>query len=556
MLKTILFLASNPLNTDRLRLDEEIREIDEGLRRSEKRNQFTIQQKWALRPDDLRRAMLDFEPHIVHFSGHGAGSDGIILEDNSGNPTYVSTEALSGFFELFPNVECVILNACFSAAQANAIVQHVRYVIGMQQQIGDVAAIRFAVSFYDALGAGKSIEYAYKLGCNAIHMAGVSEHLIPVFVIRETDNFEVNDDFDDFEIYDDGEVEEAKTTTSTGVTEIGIPRLPKLENGEQFLNRFKIKGFIGRGGFSDAYIAWDQSKDTEVVVKRFPQAEELQHHLNRFIERENKISRKLSSRDIPGLVKTYETIHDKYEVCLVQEHIPGNSLYQRLEDKKIIDVKEAIHTVINIGKTLADLHKLKIVHCDVKPLNIIISSPGNPTLIDLGAARFFDEQLYRQDIVVSVPYSPAELLTGNPIDGRTDQYSLGMTLLHMLTGLPKFVNIDETMPFVPDHVRIGEVPSAETIREHIKTCLWEIESKSLRSIIERVLSDDFDNRYESMTAFCEALNECFEEYRNPLNKYEENLGSNALSQISEEESKTNVKRKSWLSKMFNLFGDK
>ena len=72
-MKKILILTANPKNSDKLRLDEEVREIQEGLQRSRSRDQFEIISKWAVRPDDLRRALLDHEPQIVHFSGHGAG---------------------------------------------------------------------------------------------------------------------------------------------------------------------------------------------------------------------------------------------------------------------------------------------------------------------------------------------------------------------------------------------------------------------------------------------------------------------------------------------------
>jgi len=115
MSKTILFLAANPPNTSRLRLDEEVREADEGVRRAKKRELFVLQQKWAVRPDDLRRAMLDYEPHIVHFSGHGAGQDGIVLENNDRLSKPITTEALKGLFELFSEVECVLLNACYGS---------------------------------------------------------------------------------------------------------------------------------------------------------------------------------------------------------------------------------------------------------------------------------------------------------------------------------------------------------------------------------------------------------------------------------------------------------
>jgi hypothetical protein len=181
-MKKILVLASSPVNQARLRLDKEVREIDEGLRRANKRDQFQLEQRWAIRPDDLRRALLDIEPQIVHFSGHGAGDDGIVVEDENGKSKLVTTEALSNLFKLCADhVECVLLNACYSEIQADAIVQHINYVIGMRQAIGDTAAIKFATGFYDALGAGRCFESAYYIGCNAIELEleNIPEHLTP-----------------------------------------------------------------------------------------------------------------------------------------------------------------------------------------------------------------------------------------------------------------------------------------------------------------------------------------------------------------------------------------
>ncbi|MGI8500653.1 MAG: hypothetical protein ACR2LR_05875 [Hassallia sp.] len=79
--QTILLLAANPRDTSKLQLDVEVREIDEGLRRANKREQFKLEQKWAVRSRDFYRAILDTRPQIVHFCGHGTAEDGIILEN-------------------------------------------------------------------------------------------------------------------------------------------------------------------------------------------------------------------------------------------------------------------------------------------------------------------------------------------------------------------------------------------------------------------------------------------------------------------------------------------
>lgn len=181
MKKTILVLAANPVDTSRLRLDEEIREITGGLRRVSNRDDYVLQPLLAPRSDDVRRAMLEYEPSIVHFCGHGSASGGLAFEDASGESILISPEVLSGFFELFADkVNCVVLNACYSESQAEAIADHIDYVVGMHGSVDDAKAIKFAVAFYDALGSGKNVEFAYKLALNATKWGQGGGDLTPI----------------------------------------------------------------------------------------------------------------------------------------------------------------------------------------------------------------------------------------------------------------------------------------------------------------------------------------------------------------------------------------
>jgi HEAT repeat protein len=185
--RTLLILAAAPTDRIHLRLGQETREIEEGLRRSKHHDRFTLHQRWAVRPDDLRRALLDHSPHILHFCGHGEGEPGIVLEDDRGKAKLVSTDAIANLFQLFADqgLECVILNACYSEIQADAIVQHIPYVIGMSDSILDTTALQFAIGFYDALGAGWSYEKAYAMGKSAIETEGIPEAHLPVLKRRQ-----------------------------------------------------------------------------------------------------------------------------------------------------------------------------------------------------------------------------------------------------------------------------------------------------------------------------------------------------------------------------------
>ena len=187
--KTILFLAANPSDTDRLGLGAEISEIQTELAQSTHRDCFAFEPILATTPNAMQRAILKARPQIVHFSGHGSGEDGLLLEDDSGQSQFVTAQSLSDLFELFADcVECVVLNACYSDIQSQAIAQHIPYTIGMTQAVGDRAAKEFSLGFYEALWEGQDIPFAFEYGRRRISMQGMTGALTPVLIRRENSN--------------------------------------------------------------------------------------------------------------------------------------------------------------------------------------------------------------------------------------------------------------------------------------------------------------------------------------------------------------------------------
>jgi hypothetical protein len=182
----LLFLAADPSDLSRLRLGEESREIQEKIQLAKLRERFELHQRLSVRPADISQALLDVQPQIVHFSGHGTTAGALCFENPSGEFHPVEPNALAALFEQFAHiVDCVVLNACYSEIQANAIARHIDYVVGMNRAIGDKAAIAFSIGFYQALGAGSVIEEAYRLGCVQIGLQSIPEHLTPVLVEKK-----------------------------------------------------------------------------------------------------------------------------------------------------------------------------------------------------------------------------------------------------------------------------------------------------------------------------------------------------------------------------------
>lgn len=172
---TILFLAANPLDTQPLQLDAEVRAIDKTLREAQYRDHFRLEQHWALRYDDLPELLLRYNPHIVHFSGHGSASGELAFTDEAGKSHLVTPESLADLFSILrDNIRCVVLNACYSETQAEGIAKSIDCVVGMTRAVADEAAVKFAAGFYLGLGYGRSVATAFSLGRNRMgaHVTG------------------------------------------------------------------------------------------------------------------------------------------------------------------------------------------------------------------------------------------------------------------------------------------------------------------------------------------------------------------------------------------------
>lgn len=162
-IRKILFLTANPKNTSSLRLEEEFKKVKDELSKTTARDSFQLFYESSVNIKTITSAMQKHKPEIVHFSGHGTGKNGIVVEDEIGNIVLFPTSGLEKMFKLFDQVKCVLLNACYSKEQAQMISKHGIYVIGMNDTIEDEAAIDFAVGFYQSLGEGNKYDFAYEI---------------------------------------------------------------------------------------------------------------------------------------------------------------------------------------------------------------------------------------------------------------------------------------------------------------------------------------------------------------------------------------------------------
>ncbi len=174
----VLAFAADPLSAPphgtkrRLLTDEETRLIREKLRVADFGDLVTFDTRWAARTDDLLQALNETHPAVVHFSGHG-GNDGLILVGKDGRPHSVNGAALARLFTGFsPHVRVVVLSACLTLPQAQAIAEAVGCAIGTRDKISDDAAITFGASFYRAIAFGHSVRAAFDQASTALAIDG------------------------------------------------------------------------------------------------------------------------------------------------------------------------------------------------------------------------------------------------------------------------------------------------------------------------------------------------------------------------------------------------
>ncbi len=171
--KKVLMLCVSPIDSDRLRLDQEARDLREQLRLvDDKKQNVNVSYAWAVRTDQVQMEVLNNTPAVLHFSGHG--NTGVLcFEDKDGNAVPVSAMAVEGLVKLSASVDCVVLNACFSESIASLLAPHVKAVIGCKVSIGDAAAVAFSKAFYRALAHDRSYQNAFDLALNELQLNGM-----------------------------------------------------------------------------------------------------------------------------------------------------------------------------------------------------------------------------------------------------------------------------------------------------------------------------------------------------------------------------------------------
>lgn len=258
-----------------------------------------------------------------------------------------------------------------------------------------------------------------------------------------------------------------------------------LKTGVMLANRYEIVGRIGSGGMADVYKAMDHKLNRYVAVKVMkPEFASDSTFISKF-RREAQAAAGLAN---PNIVNVYDVGEDQGNYYIVMELVEGITLKEYIAKKGKLSVREATSIAIQVCMGLAAAHDQGIVHRDVKPQNIIISTDGKVKVTDFGIARAASSNTISANAMGSVHYSSPEQVRGGFADARSDIYSLGITLYEMVTGRVPFDG-ETTVAIAIKHLQDEMVPPSRYTPDL---------PYSLEQIILKCTQKSVDRRYQSM----------------------------------------------------------
>lgn len=257
---------------------------------------------------------------------------------------------------------------------------------------------------------------------------------------------------------------------------------------------YEILRPLGAGGMSTVYLALQRSLDRTVAIKVMRRgvdaaAAEAAQSEKRFLL-EGRMMAKLPHRNI---VAVYDIVSNEDIAYIAMEYLSGGALTDRMRTG--IALGDAVAVIVQVAAALEFAHEHGVVHRDLKPANIMFRDSGTPVLTDFGIARYQDgsaTRLTQTGMLVGTPtYMSPEQINGLQVDGRADQYSLGILFYELLTGAPPFRG-DTPIAVLMAHLTQAPAP-------------LPTEFAAFQDIFDRVLAKKCDDRYPTLKAFSDDL---------------------------------------------------
>jgi serine/threonine protein kinase len=268
------------------------------------------------------------------------------------------------------------------------------------------------------------------------------------------------------------------------------------------LGQYKILDRIGAGGMGEVYRARDTRLGRTVAIKVL--AETVAHDPERR-DRFMREARATTALSHPNIAALYEIGEDQDQLFLAFEYVPGDTLTTIIAGRPL-NLRRALGLAIQIADALADAHAEGIVHRDIKPDNVIVTPKGNAKILDFGLAAWTTGGAGRHEAATmmatgtgttlgTVAYLSPEQALGEPVDQRTDIFSLGIVLFEMVTGRLPFTGPTSTALAV--QIVQAPAPPPSSINKNVP--------RELDAIVAKALAKSLDQRYESAATFAAEL---------------------------------------------------
>jgi len=274
--------------------------------------------------------------------------------------------------------------------------------------------------------------------------------------------------------------------------------------GQTLSGRYHIEALLGQGGMSAVYKANDPNLKRVVAIKL------IHPHLSgdaSFVVRFEEEAAAVAKLRHANIVQVYDFNIDNGVYYMVLEYIPGETLHDRLhrlhEADQFLPIEQCIHFSADVLDALNYAHERGIIHRDVKPPNIMLDVFGHAILMDFGIVKILGETSHTATgaVVGTARYMAPEVIRGEVADGRSDIYSMGVTLYEMLGGRPPFV-ADSAVTLMMMHLN-DPVPDVRNFRPDVPDSLFRVLDKALqkdRELRYRTAAEMVDDLRRALSA--------------------------------------------------------
>lgn len=259
-----------------------------------------------------------------------------------------------------------------------------------------------------------------------------------------------------------------------------------LAKGMFVADRYEIIDRVGAGGMSDVYKARDHILGRFVAIKVLKQ--EFSEDVN-FVTKFRTEAQSAAGLEHPNIVNIYDVGSEEGIHYIVMEYVEGVTLKTYIEKKGQLTYKEAVSIAIQVGRGMEAAHAKHIIHRDIKPQNILISTEGKAKVTDFGIARAVSNNTISADVMGSVHYASPEQARNGFVDNRSDIYSLGIVMYEMVTGRVPFDG-ETTVAVALGHLQEEMVAPSAYAREL---------PISLEKIILKCTQKSADRRYPNIS---------------------------------------------------------